>query len=34
MLIELCANNYATFDGLVNGVDDISKTSVTYNTKS
>jgi hypothetical protein len=23
MLVELCANNYATHDGLVNGVDGI-----------
>jgi hypothetical protein len=34
MLIELCANNYATFDGLVNGVDKMSKASITSNTKS
>ncbi len=26
MLVELCANNYATYDGLMNGVDDILKT--------
>jgi hypothetical protein len=25
MLIELCVGNYATFDGLVNGVDNILK---------
>jgi hypothetical protein len=30
MSVELCANNYATSDGLVNGVDDIFKTSITY----
>ncbi len=30
MLIELCANNYVTSDGLVNGIDDIFKTSTTY----
>jgi hypothetical protein len=30
MLVELCARNYATFDGLVSGVDDISKSSTTY----
>jgi hypothetical protein len=30
MLVELCANNYATFDGLVNGTDDILKTSTMY----
>jgi len=30
MLVELCASNYATSDGLVNGVDGIFKTSTTY----
>jgi hypothetical protein len=30
MLVELCVDNCATFDGLVNGVDDIFKTSTTY----
>jgi hypothetical protein len=30
MLVELCANNYATLDGLVNVVDGIFKTSTTY----
>jgi hypothetical protein len=30
MLIELCVGNYATFDGLVNGANDILKTSITY----
>jgi hypothetical protein len=30
MLVELCVNNYATFYGLVNGVDDILKTLTTY----
>jgi len=30
MLVELCASNYATSNGLVNGVDDILKTSITY----
>jgi hypothetical protein len=30
MLVELCASNYATFDGLVNGGNDILKTSITY----
>jgi hypothetical protein len=30
MLVELCAGNYATFDGLVNGADGILKTSTTY----
>jgi hypothetical protein len=27
MLVELCASNYATFDGLMNGANDIFKTS-------
>jgi hypothetical protein len=30
MSVELCASNYATFDGLVNGIDGIFKTSTTY----
>jgi hypothetical protein len=30
MSIELCAGNYATSYGLVNGVDDILITSTTY----
>jgi hypothetical protein len=30
MLVELCAGKYATFDGLVNGVDGIFKASTTY----
>jgi hypothetical protein len=30
MLVELCASNYATFDGLMNGVDGIFKTSTTH----
>jgi hypothetical protein len=30
MLAELCVGNYATFDGLVNGANDILKTSTTY----
>jgi hypothetical protein len=30
MLVELCVNNDATYDGLVNGADDILKTSTTY----
>jgi hypothetical protein len=25
MLVELCVNNYATYDSLVNGADDIKK---------
>jgi hypothetical protein len=30
MLVELCASNYATSNGFVNGADDIFKTSTTY----
>jgi hypothetical protein len=30
MLVELCASNYATFDGLVNRVDGIFKASTIY----
>ncbi len=31
MLVELCVINYVTFDGCVNRVDGIFKTSTTYN---
>jgi len=34
MLVELSAGNYATFDGLVNEVDNILKTSTTYYEKT
>jgi hypothetical protein len=34
MLIELCASNYAMFDGLVNGTNNIFKASTTYNNKT
>jgi hypothetical protein len=30
ILVELCVDNYAMFDGLVNGTNDIFKTSTTY----
>jgi hypothetical protein len=30
MLIELCAGNYAMYDGFVNGIDGIFKVSITY----
>jgi hypothetical protein len=30
MLVELCVDNYATSDGLVDGIDDIFKASTTY----
>ncbi len=34
MLIELCGCNYATFDGLVNGLNNIFRISTTYNDKT
>jgi hypothetical protein len=33
MLVELHVSNYATPNGLVNGIDDIFKASTTYNEK-
>jgi len=30
MLVELCANNYGTYDGLMNGANGIFKVSITY----
>jgi len=30
MLVELCVGNYATYNGLVNGVDGIFLASTTY----
>jgi hypothetical protein len=30
MLVELCVGDYATYDGHVNGVDNVSKASTTY----
>jgi hypothetical protein len=30
MLVELCAHNYATSNGLMNGIDGFFKTSTTY----
>jgi hypothetical protein len=30
MLVELCASNYATSNGLMNGVDGIFKALITY----
>ncbi len=30
MLVELCAGNYATFDGIMNGINGIFKASTTY----
>jgi hypothetical protein len=34
MLIELRANNYATFDGFMNRIDVIFNASTTYNDKT
>jgi hypothetical protein len=34
MLIELCVGNYATFDGLVNGIDNIFKNYTRTYSKS
>jgi hypothetical protein len=33
MVVELCVQNYATFDGLVNGVNGEFKTSTSYHNK-
>jgi hypothetical protein len=30
MLVDLCASNYAMYDGFVNGIDGIFKASTTY----
>jgi hypothetical protein len=34
MIVELCVGNYATYDGLVNGVDSVFKTSTFYHNKT
>jgi hypothetical protein len=34
MVVELCARNYATYDGLVNGIDGVFKTSTSYHNKT
>jgi hypothetical protein len=34
MVVELCARNYATYDGLVNGVDGVFKTPTSYHNKT
>ncbi len=34
MFVKLCVDNCATFDGFVNGVDGIFKTSTTYYKKT
>ena len=33
MLLELCAGNYATYDGLINGADRFFKTFILINSK-
>jgi hypothetical protein len=33
MVVEFCAGNFATYDGLVNGADGVFKTSTFYITK-
>jgi hypothetical protein len=34
MVVELCVENYATYDGLINGVDSLFKTSTSYHNKT
>ncbi len=34
LLIELCVSNYATSNGLVNGINDTFRISTTYNDKT
>ncbi len=34
MVVEFCAKNYATYDGLVNGTDGVFKISTFYNNKT
>jgi hypothetical protein len=34
MVVELCVKSYATYDGLVNGVDGVFKTSTFYHNKT
>jgi hypothetical protein len=34
MVVELCVGNYATYDGLVNGVDGVFKISTFYHNKT
>ncbi len=33
-VVELCARNYATYDGLLNGIDGVFKTSTSYHNKT
>jgi hypothetical protein len=34
MVVESCVENYATYDGLVNGADGVFKTSTFYHNKT
>jgi len=34
MVVELCVQNYATYDGLVNGANGVFKTSTSYHNKT
>jgi hypothetical protein len=34
MVVELCAGNIITYDGLINGVDGVFKTSTSYHNKT
>jgi hypothetical protein len=34
MVVELCARNYVTYDGLVNGANGVFKTSTSYHKKT
>ncbi len=34
MVVELCAENFATYDGFFNGVDGVFKTSTSYHNKT
>jgi hypothetical protein len=34
MVVELCAKNYATYAGLVNGTNGVFKTSTSYHNKT
>jgi len=34
MVVELCARNHAIYGGLVNGIDDVFKTSTSYHNKT
>jgi hypothetical protein len=34
MVVELCVENYATYDGLVHGANGVFKTSTSYHNKT